>query len=470
MRLTTEEIQLVTQSKGSILNPSHVWTRVSTDSRALTPGALFVALAGDNFDAHDFIAQALDQGCQGILVHKDVSAELSSEQKKKIQVFEVQDTLNALQKIAHLQSQKLESCLKIAITGTSGKTSTKYFAHQLLEGQVPHYFSPKSFNNHIGVPLSLLEIDHNDKAALLEVGMNHHGEIKNLISIINPEVTLVTMVGRGHLEGLGTVDDVLKEKMSMYTQGQTHIINKDDAKILQYYKAHFQAASRKRVYVSSSDMQADICLQAVEDMNDPFGSFQVHGHILGVEGKARIAVPGLHHVINVLMAVAIATQAGMQPQQVWMRLDQLRSFWGRSEVLRSSEGLQFYFDAYNANPESMKAFLDQVRKLKNPAHIILGEMLELGSSSPELHYELGVLAAQTPHAQLWFMGPSGAHFLRGYESQEKHKKPVITDTYKEDVALKYKSMLNTGDWIALKGSRGMRLETFLSLFEGVKLH
>ncbi len=469
MKLTSQEIQEVTQALGQNIDSSKLWTGLSTDSREAAAGALFLALVGENFDGHNFIAGALKQGCQGLIVQKDVAEQMTQEQQKNIQIFKVQDTLKALQQLAHYQSQKFNSCMKVAITGTSGKTTTKYFAHQLLEGQVPHYFSPKSFNNHIGVPLSLLDVQSTDQVALLEVGMNHHGEIKNLVSIIEPDLTLVTMVGRGHLEGLGTVEDVLKEKMSIYSKGHTHVINKDDLKISGFYTEYISSPAQRQIWVSSQDPQADIYLQALEDDTDPFGRFKVKGHILGLSGEAVIPISGVHHVTNVLMAVAIATQSGLGAETLWQRLSLLQSFWGRSEVLNSAEGLRFYFDAYNANPESMKAFFAQLQKLKTPPYIVLGEMLELGASTKELHYELGVQAAQTPHAHLWFMGPSGEEFLQGYRSQKNGKNPIISDSYKEDVALRYKSMLKTGDWIALKGSRGMHLESFLSLFEGVRL-
>lgn len=472
MKLTSLQIKKTLASPEELLDKNKVWTQVSTDTRVSAPGALFVALVGESFDAHNFIAQAVAQGCHGLVVEKDIASALTPEQRQSIQVFTVKDTLWALQQLAHIQSQSLKQCLKVAITGTSGKTSTKYFAHQLLQDEVKHYFSPKSFNNHIGVPLSVLEIDEEDKVALLEVGMNHPGEIENLISIIEPDVTLVTMVGRGHLLGLGSIEAVLKEKMSIYSKGQTHIVNMDDARIYEFYKNKRGALKDKAqvCWVSSKNADADIFLSASEDPDDPFGKFIVKGHVGGVKGEAQVPISGLHHVTNVLMAVAIAFKSGLSAEKIWQRLGLLRSFWGRSEVIRSPQGHNFYFDAYNANPESMKAFLLQLQKLQNPPFIILGEMLELGDDAQELHYELGLLAAKIPHEQLWFMGPSHEAFLRGYSSQKNGKTPVISDAYKEDVALRYKSMLKTGDWIALKGSRGMRLESFLTLFEGVELH
>lgn len=467
MKLTSSQIQLKVKSQEPVLRRDKVWTHISTDSRVLSNGALFVALAGENFDGHNYIQQALIQGCHGILVHKDVSEILTEEQKQKVQVFKVEDTLVALQELALYQSQNLASCLKIAITGTSGKTTTKYFAHQILEDLTPHYFSPKSFNNHIGVPLSVLEIDEKDKLALLEVGMNQPGEIRNLIQIIEPDVTLVTMAGRGHLEGLGTQEDVLKEKMSMYSKGKAHIINMDDPKIVAHYNEHYYSEEITRVYVSSQNPEADVYLKVVSDQ---FDSFKVQGHIGGVQSEALIPISGSHHITNVLMAAAIALHSELSVKQIWGRLSCLKPFWGRSEILKTKKGLNIYFDAYNANPDSMKAFFNQISKLETPPFIVLGEMGELGESTPAFHYELGALAAQVPHQKVWFMGPSFKEFERGYSSVKNEKNLVVSDSYKEDIALKYQSMLKTGNWIALKGSRRMRLETFLSLFEGVELH
>lgn len=459
-------------SGGIVFSGKQEWIDWSTDSRQKTNHGLFFALVGENFDAHDFIFQAYENGARGFVVSHAGFEKLKSNsnypQMLDAQFFITKNTEVALQKIAVTSSKKV-STLKVAITGTSGKTSAKYFCHQMLEGYIPHYFSPKSFNNHIGVPMTLLELKEEHKVGLIEIGMNHPGEIDQLVQMAQPDIAVVTMVGRGHLEGVGTIEQVLEEKMCIFKAGHTHIINQDDPRIYPDYKKRFaqnlENPNIKILTISTKDPSADIYFHIKKSS---FDHFEIEGHILKHDGAAQVKIAGEHHVYNVAIASAVAVATGMNVVDVWTQIQNLQPVWGRSEILKSKNDVSIYFDAYNANPESMKAFLKQTQLLSEAPYFILGEMLEMGSHASDVHYELGRLVALTPHKKVWFIGPSSDHFKAGYQSEkgpaEKENNLMISNSYEESLAMKYQSMLQPKDWVALKASRGIGLEKFLKNF------
>ncbi len=464
MNLTTSEIKTalgltLRDSLGSI--DKDLWSMWSTDSRQKTQSGLFIAIQGDNFDAHDFLNQAYENGARGFIVDEKIYNSKKNSYNFKSTFFLVTDTIAALQKISVASAKKL-NCLKVAITGTSGKTSAKYFCHQILDGFVPHYFSPKSFNNHIGVPFTLLDLNSDHKLALIEIGMNHPGEIEKLSNLVEPDVVAVTMVGRGHLEGVGTIEDVLIEKMSLYKKGRTHIINIDDPRIFTDYKKQYAKNLKdpniKIIKVSANDKSADIFFNVI---NVQFNDFEIEGYIFGQSGKAKINIAGEHHALNIAIASAVAITAGMSADQIWKQLTKISPVWGRSEILKSKNDVSIYFDAYNANPESMQAFLSQTTHLSEAPYFVIGEMLEMGEHAEAVHFELGQLVAKTPHKKVWFIGPSSAAFLKGYKTLKNTENLTISNTYEETLALKYQSMLQPSDWVALKASRGIGLEKFL---------
>ena len=464
--LLVQTLEITEQSSKQSLNTD--WKEWSTDSRAKTQNGLFIALQGDKFDAHDFLEQAYLNGARGFIVNSEKLQSLKADKaflkRTDSTYFGVQNTETALQMISVASSSKLD-LLKVAITGTSGKTSAKYFCHQILENFIPHYFSPKSFNNHIGVPMTLLDFKPEHKVGLIEIGMNHPGEIAHLVDLAKPDVCAVTMVGRGHLEGVGTIENVLTEKMSLYREGQTHIINIDDPMIFKDYQKKYEnnlnSKSFRILKVSTKDSNADVYFKLTKSS---FSDFEIEGHILGTEGHVKVAIAGEHHIYNMAIASAIAIAAGMTAQQVWSQLKNLKPVWGRSEILKTKNDIAIYFDAYNANPESMKAFLKQTLHLSSAPYFVLGEMLEMGEHTKQVHFELGQLAARTPHQKIWFIGPSSADFKQGYESVENPKKLIISSSYDESLALKYQSMLQPRDCVALKASRGIGLEKFLKDF------
>lgn len=466
MNLTTQEIitalgETLVQQSG--LNVNDVWTDWSTDSRQKVNKGLFIAITGETFDAHDFLIQAYENGAVGFVVSDVGFKNKKNQLSERVSVFVVKDTIDALQRLAHASSMKL-NCLKVAITGTSGKTSVKYFCHQMLEGFVPHYFSPKSFNNHIGVPFTLLNLQKEHQVGLIEIGMNRPGEIASLVKLAKPQVCVVTMVGRGHLEGVGSIEAVLKEKISLYQEGQTHIMNIDDPRIFNEYKKIYHSKMNTQdsiIKVSLKDKSADVYFNVIRS---EFNSFEIEGHIRNQSGRAKIPIAGEHHALNVSLASSICLVAGMKPNQIWSQMEKIAPVWGRSEILKSKNEVSIYFDAYNANPESMKVFLHQTTHLPHPPFFILGEMLEMGEYASDVHFELGQLVAKTPHQKVWFIGPSSESFRNGYVSLKNDNNLMISNSYEQTLALDYQSMLQPGDWVGLKASRGIGLEKFLAGF------
>lgn len=427
MKLTTEEImKSLNDNLVETVNSSakDLWLQWSTDSRAENPEGLFIAIVGEKFDGHDYLEGSFEKGSEGFVISNMFYKKNRTEIEDKLRystLFVVTDTTTALQNIASFYRNKLD-CQKVAFTGTSGKTSAKYFCHQILEGNINHYFSPRSFNNHLGVPMTLLNLKEDHNAALIEIGMNAPGEIEFLTRLAMPDITAVTMVGRGHLEGVGTIEAVLDEKMKIFGEGNTHLINIDDSRIFADYKKKFKSHLTNPKYTiikfSSKDSSADVFMELVESK---FNSFKIKGQIGGFPGKADVPIAGEHHVMNVALAASAALALGVSPEKIWEGVSRLKPVWGRSEIIEHDSGVHIYFDAYNANPESMQAFINQCSHLETPPYFILGEMLEMGEHAPSLHFELGKIVADCPHEKIWFIGPSCHSFKEGYEASGNPK-------------------------------------------------
>jgi UDP-N-acetylmuramoyl-tripeptide--D-alanyl-D-alanine ligase len=462
---------LVAATKGTVIHAgARLFSAVSTDSRKDLHGELFVALKGDVFDAHKFVETAARQGANGLLVQEwtdENTRALQATGLSQVTVVQVGDTLLALQDLARFWRRKMKARI-LGVTGTNGKTTTKEFTAALLATRFNVQYSKGSFNNHWGVPISLLSIRPEHDVAVIEMGMNHAGELTVLSKIAEPDVVMVTMVGRGHLEGMGSIEGVAKAKAEIYEhapKGAMLIFNLDNPYTQAMAEKYKIGLSRERYLEFSSDVvghKADVSLTVSASSAD---HLKIAGFIRGVPGESEVAVFGQHNVTNLMAAASFGLACGMTPEQIWQGLPMCKTAWGRNQWVRLQSGTRVLFDAYNANPESMSAAISNFKSLKTENGgrkiAILGEMREMGSAAPEVHRALGEAAAQADFDVIAFVGPSGAEFKAGLAVHGFSKKLVISSAYEEKLAAELGPVLDPRDIVLIKGSRGVQLERVL---------
>lgn len=454
---------------------------VGTDTRADLNGRVFIALVGDAHDAHNYLAQAIEKNARALIIHRDLTAdertalELSAlKSGHGVAVIRVPDTLKALQDLARHWRHKCRA-LFFGITGTNGKTSTKEFAAAMIGSKLKVQWSKGSFNNHWGVPLSILSVEPSHDIAVIEMGMNHPGELKLLSKIVDADVVVCTMVGRGHLEGVGSIEGAALAKAEIYEfapMGATFIFNLDNPHTLQMRNRFLSGDDgAKRRSLSFSETSGDVSLKVTRMTAD---ALEVSGQVRGVEGSAVIPVFGSHNVTNLMAASALALAAGLTPKEVWAALPLCRSAWGRNQWVKLASGARCLFDGYNANPESMGAALENTRLLEGfgSKRAILGEMRELGDHALALHEELGRRARESGLNDVLFFGPSAKAFTRGFAAAGGLPAAAglpatggaqlhASETLDLESVRAFCSRLGASDYVLIKGSRGMSLEKAL---------
>ncbi|MCB0411071.1 MAG: UDP-N-acetylmuramoyl-tripeptide--D-alanyl-D-alanine ligase, partial [Bdellovibrionales bacterium] len=342
----------------------------------------------------------------------------------------------------------------------NGKTTTKEFAHSILASFKSTYASQGSFNNHWGVPFSLLSAQQEDEIVVQEMGMNHKGEIATLCHIAEPDIVLCTMVGRAHIGELGSQQAIAEAKEEIYqcSPKAQFIFNLDNEFTLNMFEKYKNRKSPRNWTFSSFNEQADIKLRA-EKINTE-GLYLV-GRICDCEGSAVVPTFGRQNIVNVMSAAALALSAGMSPQDIWKQLPSLKTTWGRNQWMRHSSGARILFDAYNANPDSMEALIKNIfewEERSGKVILILGEMKELGGRTEIEHQKLGELAASISPDIVWFVGPSGESFKRGLQSAQFSKNLYLSGSFDRDLAVKISEVLSKEDLVLIKASRAMKLE------------
>jgi UDP-N-acetylmuramoyl-tripeptide--D-alanyl-D-alanine ligase len=435
---------------------------VGTDTRTSLQGQLFIALKGENFDGHNYLEKAVEQGAAGLLVHE--SSAVLDQLKSKVTVLVVPDTLKALQSLARWVRRSSKAQV-IGITGSNGKTTTKEFTAAIIEKFKSVHYSKGSFNNHWGVPFTLLQMPIDKQVAVVEMGMNHAGEITELVGIAEPDIVCCTMVGRAHIEHFGTLDKIAAAKEEIYEAAKpnaTRIYNLDSTPTSRMHEVGVKKFSKARILTfSSQHLSADIYLKLV---SMSLQSLQLRGTILGVTGDVTVPVFGAQNLTNLMAAAANGIAVGLTPEQVWQGLAECKTIWGRNQLLKLKSGAEMIFDGYNANPDSMKALLDNVKTLNVSGRKIgvFGEMLEMGALAPTLHEELGELVGATGFDKVYFIGGSAEKFNDGLAKAGYKKSAAVLSEFKAEVADELARDLHPGDMVMVKGSRGMKLERFVT--------
>jgi UDP-N-acetylmuramoyl-tripeptide--D-alanyl-D-alanine ligase len=419
---------------------------ISTDSRTLQPGDLFIPLRGDNYDGHDYLTLAIQRGAAGCLSEEMIGGLL-------VPVVKVADTLKALGDLAAAVRRKFAGPV-VGITGTSGKTTCKEMLSAILEHSGPGLKSAGNFNNLIGVPLTLFELKVEHRWAVVEMGMSARGEIARLAEIATPNIGLITNVGAGHMENFEEISGVARAKGELFINlpaDGVALINADDPEV-----CLLPVANGVRKVLFGTSIDAAIRADKIMAQN---GSVGFDLMIDGAVQRVVLPLPGRHNVSNALGAAAAATVLGIRLQEIATGLEAFNPCPGRMELLELPGDIVVLEDSYNANPLSVHAALDALHDLGSPGRriAVLADMLELGPTAPELHYQIGIIAAERTD-WLFSYGALAEEIVRGATDAGLPADKVFVADSHDELAAQLLEMLQSGDRVLIKGSRGMRME------------
>jgi UDP-N-acetylmuramoyl-tripeptide--D-alanyl-D-alanine ligase len=443
MTLDLQEVARAMRAAGD--PPAVKVTGWSVDTRTQNAGDLYFALRGPNHDGHDFVGAALARGAAGVVVERTTGAPNE---------LVVSDTLEALQELAAWARAKWGGTV-VGVTGSAGKTTTKDAIAQLLAVELQVGKTAGNFNNHVGVPLSILSLADGCRAAVLEIGMNHAGEIRRLAAIAKPEVGVVTNVGYAHAEYFDSIEGVAaakRELIEALPRAGVAVLNADDARVLAFRKAH----PGRSVTFGFSEW-ADVRGEAAQ-----FSADGARFRAVGVDFETGLA--GRHAVMNLLAAIAVAGVFGIAPERL---REPVRSFAiGKMRGQRSEHnGVAVWDDCYNSNPEAAQSMIDVLRETPAASRIaVLGEMLELGRAGEELHRQVGRYAAE--HGINWLIGIRGQARAM-VEAAVAAGLPRGQARFFEDAAEAGEFTRLTarpGDAVLFKGSRGVSVERAMERF------
>ncbi|MDE0297322.1 MAG: UDP-N-acetylmuramoyl-tripeptide--D-alanyl-D-alanine ligase [Candidatus Poribacteria bacterium] len=441
MNLTVNDI--LTATGGILIRGAlnEVISKISTDSRTICEDDLFVALIGERFDGHDFISSASQARASGAIVSKQVETDLPI-------VIEVKESLIALGDIAAYYRRSFDLPF-VAITGSNGKTTTKDMITTVLSERFSVFQSEKNFNNQIGIPSRLLELDHDHQIAVLEIGTNRPGEIERLTQIVKPTVGVITNIGHSHLEFLGSLEGVAKEKGSLTEHVDCAVLNADDPMTPQLAS---RACGKITTFGCVND--ADVSAHEIEmqTLGNPSFTLRIRDKY-----AARINLPclGTHNISNALAASCVGLWAGLTSTEIRVGLENYQPADMRMQPI-DRDGLHIINDVYNSNPDSLEQALEFLSTTRTSGKriAVLGDMLELGTESEKLHYEAGVNLPENINV-LISVGARSLDIVRG--ASGRVEKTFACETA-EEAANQLREYSQSGDLVLIKGSRGMKLE------------
>ncbi len=415
--------------------------KITTDSRAIKPNDIFVALKGDNFDGNDFALEALDKGAKAAIISR-------SEFKNNPKCIFTTNTLEFLQNLAQHHRANLKIPI-IGLTGSNGKTTSKELISTVLASKYNTFATKGNLNNHIGVPLSVLSIIPNHQIAVIEMGANHVGEIATLCSICKPTIGLITNIGKAHLEGFGSIEGVIKAKTELYA-----FASRNNSTV--FYNSENPILSEKIEYfgLKSNAIAYSTGLQNAKVISDQGTFLVLKLEENGSPFTISTQLTGTYNVENILAAWTIGRHFGIEPDTIVKSIESYIPTNSRSQIVETRLNT-IVLDAYNANPTSMEAAIESFALFKSnrPKVAILGKMLELGAYSTEEHYRIATLAVSKGFEGVYLVGsdyPKNFQNSLHFESTDELKEFVTTNPQQNKTIL-------------LKGSRGARMELLLQL-------
>jgi UDP-N-acetylmuramoyl-tripeptide--D-alanyl-D-alanine ligase len=424
-----------------------VFSGCSTDSRTIEDGNLFIALTGENYDGHDYVSVAEENGASSLMLEREVSHVKS--------VLQVKNTRKAMGLLARTWRDEISIPL-VAITGSNGKTTVKEMVTSILSEISEVHATSGNLNNEIGVPLTLFGLDKKHQYAVIEMGANHPGEIEWLSAIARPNVAVITQCAPAHLEGFGSVEGVAKAKAEIYSGLQssgTAIINADDEYADFWRKSceHLNQFSFG-IKTKSADVIAKNIVAVTENNSIQF-------ELSCAPGSIEILLPlaGEHNVMNALAASACCLSLDVPLATIKTGLEKMSPVKGRLQIKAGKHGARIIDDTYNANPSSLGAALKVLSQYKGTHYLVLGDMGELGSTAAQLHKDAGKLARESGVDKLFTLGELSINALQGFGSNsfyfESH------DELNEALV----NLLDEDSIVLVKGSRAMQMERVVNV-------
>jgi len=421
------------------------------DSREAGPGSVFWPLVGERFDAHQFISQVMENGALMSVINEN------QVQTVPVKVYvPVQNTSEALLKLAKGYQRRFK-VKKIAITGSNGKTTTKDMIYNVLSAKYNTMATEGNLNNQVGVPMTLFRLKQSHEACIVEMGTNAIGEIKPLSMATEPHIAVITNVGYSHLEGLGTVENVYKEKASI-SQGLMHggtlVVNADDPHLVK-----LRSTTRYKV-VTFGIHRGQFKPQDLTWDENACACFRIG------RTEFHLPVPGIHNLYNALAAIAVGTLMLVPKTAIAAGLGKFRASRMRMEI-HQCKGFQLVADCYNANPSSMRMALETIGSVKTNGRriAILGDMLELGAQAEALHEDIGKRVPQMNFDLLCTFGELSKSIREGALKAGMNASNALHFDKRSDIIDFVQNTIQSGDVVLVKGSRGMKLE---EIVEGLK--
>ncbi len=424
---------------------------VSTDTRALPPGAMFFALRGPNFNGNQYAAQALELGAAYVVVDDPAYTPAGDER-----YLSVENTLEALQGLAREHRRRFEFPV-FGLTGSNGKTTTKELIYSVLQTRKLVRATKGNFNNHIGVPLTLLSIPLDTEIAIVEMGANQPGDIQELVEIAEPTHGLITNVGAAHLEKLGDLDGVQRTKGALFDFLGAHegtiFVNESDARVV---AAARDIQPRTTYGTEESDYWLEISQNRLEGME-----LKVYSRYWEGGQPFESSLSGTHNAQNILAAISVGDRFGLPIAALQEGIAAYSSSNNRSQLIRQGN-FTLWLDAYNANPSSMRATIQHIFQSDDTDQValVLGDMYEVGENTEEVHRELGTFVSDfDPHVVIG-IGKAMQHLVEALGKNAHWYESI------EEVSSKLPSLLAGVDTILVKGSRAMALEKILDYLPG----
>jgi len=449
--------EIIEATRGELLcgDLRRPFSGVSIDSRNISAGEAFVAITGDVHDGHSFTSNIVDQGVRGLVIshHKVEQMPIAAWNTNDVVCIAVEDTTRALGDIAAFNRLRSQASV-VAITGSNGKTTTRRMTTAILDRQYDTLTAVGNFNNEIGLPLTLLGLSTEHQWAVLELGTNNPGEIARLAEICSPDIGVLTNIGPAHLEGLGSIEGVMQEKGDLLKSlgpGGKAILNADDPRVIQ-----LASSTKAEVILYGLSREATIRAEDVDETKDIISFTLIFA---GESTSVRLNSPGRFMVSNALAAAAVGHQIGLSCRTVKTGIEAFKPVSGRMNIKHMAGGINLIDDTYNANPESMKAAFVTLKTMRAGARgvVVIGDMLELGYQAPSLHRKVGARAARSGISRLYAYGEFAAEVITGAHDEGMQPTDTFEGTH-DEIVEDLKNWLQPGDWLLVKGSRGMAME------------
>ncbi|XCP85741.1 UDP-N-acetylmuramoyl-tripeptide--D-alanyl-D-alanine ligase [Roseburia hominis] len=430
-------------------------TGVAIDSRKAGAGFLFVPIKGARVDGHTFIPQVMEKGALATLSQEDLG-------ETDYPYIRVASCEKALQRLAAFYRNSLDIKV-VGITGSVGKTSTKEMIASVLSQKYHVLKTEGNYNNEIGLPLTIFNIREEHEVAVLEMGIDHFGEMHHLASMSQPDICVITNIGLAHVENLGSRDGILQAKTEVFEHlkpGASVILNGDDDKL----STITEVQGKKPIFFGMSDQH---CAYADQIQNLGLKGTSCTLHLADMDLQVHIPVPGNHMIYNALAGACCGAALGLTAEEITRGIETMKTIAGRTNLIETDSFL-IIDDCYNANPVSMKSSLDVLAYGLGRTVAVMGDMFELGPKERELHYNTGAYAAQKGIDVICCIGDLSKDAYEGAKALAKDSAVLYFET-RDDFLDKIKNVVRKGDTILVKASNGMKFPAIVECLKNMSL-